>query len=385
MNLSTNTESEPSIEISTDPSPIVESAVVPPVIMDEDREFGFKRDEMYSESFPKPADPYDRHVFLAFQSPSTWPSHVEKLPLPSKFSQALKKYKDELKRKTKFAVIEGGTDTGIEDGDVLIFPEMIKFKNLSEDGVDEFVKKVLVNESSLESAEKLNGFHVFVCTHASRDKRCGVCGPILVKKLKEEIENGFKDAVFVSPCSHIGGHKYAGNVIIFGPNADGKVMGHWYGYVTPEDVPVLLEQHIGKGEVVERLWRGEVCQPQEEKKQELDLKPQQSNGVPYPNGTDLENNSEEFHESVSEGKMENGGSCCQGANGFTCCKDDKVVFDENVTENKPRGGSTKCANGVEKISAWMGRLEQPDILVGVAVIGAVASIAVAYSIYRRSG
>lgn len=28
-----------------------------------------------------------------------------------------------------------------------------------------------------------------------------------------------------------------------------------YGYVTPEDVPELLEQHIAKGEVVERLLR----------------------------------------------------------------------------------------------------------------------------------
>lgn len=28
-----------------------------------------------------------------------------------------------------------------------------------------------------------------------------------------------------------------------------------YGYVTPDDVPILLEQHIGKGEVVGYLWR----------------------------------------------------------------------------------------------------------------------------------
>lgn len=28
-----------------------------------------------------------------------------------------------------------------------------------------------------------------------------------------------------------------------------------YGYVTPEDVPELFEQHIAKGEVVERLLR----------------------------------------------------------------------------------------------------------------------------------
>ncbi|CAH8336956.1 unnamed protein product [Eruca vesicaria subsp. sativa] len=59
----------------------------------------------------------------------------------------------------------------------------------------------------------------------------------------------------VSPCSHIGGHKYAGNVIIYQSKVHRKVTGHWYGYVQPEDVPVLLEQHINKGEIVDRLWR----------------------------------------------------------------------------------------------------------------------------------
>ena len=28
-----------------------------------------------------------------------------------------------------------------------------------------------------------------------------------------------------------------------------------YGYVTPNDVPEFLDQHIAKGEVIQRLWR----------------------------------------------------------------------------------------------------------------------------------
>lgn len=32
-------------------------------------------------------------------------------------------------------------------------------------------------------------------------------------------------------------------------------ISHRYGYVAPEDVPQLLEQHIGKGEIVDWLWR----------------------------------------------------------------------------------------------------------------------------------
>ncbi|PIA51697.1 hypothetical protein AQUCO_01100516v1 [Aquilegia coerulea] len=231
---------------------------------DEDVKFGFKRDEMYKEKFPKAVDRYDRHIFLCYKTALTWPSHLEKKDvnsdtLPSQFALSLKSYKDDIQRKTRFTVIEGIVEAGFSDGDVLIFPEMIKYKNLTHETVNGFVEDVLVKDTNWtagSSPEKLTGFHVFVCAHANRDKRCGVCGPVLVEKLKEEIAlRGLKDQILVSPCSHIGGHKYAGNVIVFGPNSEEKVMGHWYGYVTPEDIPLLLDQHIGKGQVIEHLWR----------------------------------------------------------------------------------------------------------------------------------
>ena len=31
-----------------------------------------------------------------------------------------------------------------------------------------------------------------------------------------------------------------------------------YGYVTPDDVPALLDEHIGKGKIIEKLWRGQM-------------------------------------------------------------------------------------------------------------------------------
>lgn len=79
------------------------------------------------------------------------------------------------------------------------------------------------------SPEALRGWYIFVCCHGSRDRRCGVCGPSVISKFKTEIESlGLQGKVSVSPCSHIGGHKYAGNVIIFGPNIKKEVTGHWY-------------------------------------------------------------------------------------------------------------------------------------------------------------
>lgn len=84
------------------------------------------------------------------------------------------------------------------------------------------------NPWSVGSKDVLTGSYVFVCAHNNRDKRCGVCGPVLIEKFNEEIESkGLKDNVFVSACSHIGGHKYAGNAIIFSANTEGKIEGHW--------------------------------------------------------------------------------------------------------------------------------------------------------------
>lgn len=96
--------------------------------------------------------------------------------------------------------------------------------------MDSFVDDVLVNGKPWASGvqEGLTSSYVFVCSHGSRDKRCGVCGPALIEKFNAEIDSrGLKDQIFVKPCSHIGGHKYAGNLIVYSPDSEGKIMGHW--------------------------------------------------------------------------------------------------------------------------------------------------------------
>jgi len=103
-------------------------------------------------------------------------------------------------------------------------------RRLTHFDVDTFVEEVLVKDGEWlpGTPEKLKGSYVFVCSHGSRDRRCGVCGPALVSRFEEEIElHGLQGKVSVSPCSHIGGHKYAGNVIIFGSSFKGAVTGDW--------------------------------------------------------------------------------------------------------------------------------------------------------------
>jgi hypothetical protein len=86
---------------------------------------------------------------------------------------------------------------------------------LDESNVDSFFEDVLVNGKSwaANAPEVLTRSHVYVCAHGGRDVRCSVCGVVLIKKLNEETElQHLKDRVSVIACSHVGGHKYAGNV-----------------------------------------------------------------------------------------------------------------------------------------------------------------------------
>ncbi|GLU02119.1 hypothetical protein SLE2022_193860 [Rubroshorea leprosula] len=352
-------------------SSMAETESISTVSTEEDANYGFTRSEMFSTNLAGTVDPYDRHVFLCHKSPAEWASRVEEDALPKLLSSAFKSHKDSMPFKTKLTICEGGES----DGDVLIFPEMIKYKGLTDSVVDDFVDDVLVNGKPWASgvAESMCGSYVFVCAHGNRDKRCGVCGPALIEKFKEEIElRGLNDQVFVSACSHIGGHKYAGNLIIYSPNAEGKILGHWYGYVTPNDVPELLDQHIAKGEILERLWRGQMGASTVEGDKADEWK--------LPNGIEAKK-MKKHEETKSQEPREIAGGCCQSANGFSCCRDPSSGLRE---ENKPKQQEHEKSS-LHGLESWVCSWEQSDILAAAAVVGAVATVAVAYSYYRKSG
>lgn len=97
-----------------------------------------------------------------------------------------------------------------------------------------------------------------------------------------------------------------------------------------------------------------------------------------PNGKDVKKAKKKHKESSDQSKKEeNVASCCQGANGFSCCRDGSL---EEKSESEVHG-----KKGMGKLSSLIGTWEQGDVLAAVAVVGAVATVAVAYSLYRRSG
>ena len=94
--------------------------------------------------------------------------------------------------------------------------------------------------------------HVFVCVNErAADHPSGCCkqrgGPLVRDRLKKAITAaGLKDEVranksgCLDECEH-------GVVIVVYPEQV------WYGGVTPEDVPEIVERHLRNGEYVRRL------------------------------------------------------------------------------------------------------------------------------------
>ena len=121
---------------------------------------------------------------------------------------------------------------------------------------------------------------ILICGHGGRDERCGGMGPLLEQEFKDQLESKSIDVTGsekekkepkrshtlrrarLGTVSHIGGHKYAGNVILYispwqveHPLAG---MGIWYGRVEPKHVQGIVEETLLKGNVIEELFRGGI-------------------------------------------------------------------------------------------------------------------------------
>lgn len=134
--------------------------------------------------------------------------------------------------------------------------------------------------SAFPSARPLDEILILICGHGGRDSRCGTLGPILAAEFEAQLQRQKIVSLHAEPevvaearpvpaarvglCSHIGGHKFAGNVIVaippsFKQNAlAGKSI--WYGRVGPEQVEGIVQKTVLEGKVIRELFRGGVDQ-----------------------------------------------------------------------------------------------------------------------------
>lgn len=115
---------------------------------------------------------------------------------------------------------------------------------------------------------------ILICGHGGRDQRCGVMGPLLQSEFTRVLgRKGFQvsetpvdsdGSACIGQISHVGGHKYAGNVIIYVPPSyrqRGNQLagaGIWYGRVEPKHVEGIVDQTIIQGKVIADQFRGGI-------------------------------------------------------------------------------------------------------------------------------
>ncbi|CAG8634857.1 8091_t:CDS:2 [Funneliformis mosseae] len=159
--------------------------------------------------------------------------------------------------------------------DILIYPDNLMVRNVTTGKAKEFYDRFLSNKKLDDKEILKTGFTVenisyksviLICGHKSRDIRCGVAGPILKKEfekvLKEkrmDLDSTGNKGVPVYLTSHVGGHQFAGNVIVY---RDGH--GIWYGRVTPCHVPMIIEKTINEGKIIKDLYRGSMIDGKKE-------------------------------------------------------------------------------------------------------------------------
>ncbi|KAI8630211.1 Sucrase/ferredoxin-like-domain-containing protein [Xylariaceae sp. FL1651] len=165
-----------------------------------------------------------------------------------------------------------------------LLPEKLHPMN---DGLSPIHKDRLLRKEAyqhlLQGVRDVDDVVVLICGHGGRDMRCGVLGPVLQAEFERQLPQAglevlqgpvLDESVYapalsgtggevsstarVGLISHVGGHKFAGNVIVYLPptfknNAANPhpLAGHgvWYGRIEPKHVECLIQETIIKGNI----------------------------------------------------------------------------------------------------------------------------------------
>ncbi|KAI9066756.1 hypothetical protein FKP32DRAFT_1673600 [Trametes sanguinea] len=262
-------------------------------------------DELSSASRPpkdkdSPKKPKDKPAAAATNGDSANGTHVHGL-----FDS------DNLQKNKRVTILNGSHRTVADDADketVLVFPDykVVTEVARSHEGAEHLwthavspfvdLHAVPAGETEVRSWVIPYSCVILLCSHKRRDNRCAIAAPKLEHSLtlaleREgwEVHTQLDDPSMHGPpletlsgsadekhaavlaqlkamhpdhaehkralilfCSHIGGHKYAGNVIINTPRG----VSVWYGRVTPHEVDAIVRETIIGGKILPPLLRG---------------------------------------------------------------------------------------------------------------------------------
>jgi hypothetical protein len=205
--------------------------------------------------------PYKTHILVGEGSPKEWPEAIENGN--DTWAEAFSKALEPLSKKgerimlTCFAVDQESSKTR-----VLIFPQGVELLLESKQEVQK-VCEWIAGDSSQPSpflSEPIDSKAlVLVCSHTKRDKKCGVAGPLLIEEFGSRLQKGnLLETVPVLSVSHYGGHKFAGNCIIYFKDIRNVWVADWYGRVKTCHVDALVRDAVLEGKVIKDHWRGRM-------------------------------------------------------------------------------------------------------------------------------
>ncbi|OAQ28211.1 hypothetical protein K457DRAFT_58235, partial [Linnemannia elongata AG-77] len=237
--------------------------------------------------------PYIRHVLIS-TGQDDWDAHIDSDPtqLAHHMQKAIdagqQRLRDENGGKDVPRIVLTNSSRKAETWDgpgwqVVILPDQIVVNDVTPEQCDDFFEaflrpakdggqdssKVSISTASVHAGSTTFLAHrwlpksaIMICSHGKRDNRCAKTAPLLKKQFlqylrQKDIYGDAEGDVEIWLVSHIGGHKFAGNVIVHRSEPEEKTsMAIWYGRVEPCHATAIVEATIERGEVIRELYRG---------------------------------------------------------------------------------------------------------------------------------
>lgn len=235
-----------------------------------------------------PAAFHLRHLLINTGA-QKWPKAIEKDESSLAGLIAEKRHEFPLRKKmAKAGILISNTtlpDTGHDNvSSAYLFPDNLLITNIPHDQTERFLDTLLEENDEIRAIKLKEEFGArdnsrdmwLVCGHAERDARCGDIGPLILGEMNEirdeqsesgdgsrDVQSGGKSrgsdtaqprdsSPLTALISHIGGHAFAGNVLLFSGETGAS---SWFGRVRPSHVQGLVKEWKA-GRVVKELYRG---------------------------------------------------------------------------------------------------------------------------------
>ena len=245
-----------------------------------------KKDKTLKDS----VKPYDRHILVfGAGSAESWPGHIDDpssatspmarrnaLGLTADMIRMVKAHNKALASTGKPHInvtitcssepVSKNCELGYYEA--VMYPEALIFQ-VAPSNLPRFVEMAchvkrnmvdMLDKSIFKSVPTPWKYLICVCAHEQRDKRCGRAGPQVIERILSVLSSGSGSGsgravgvdgdVKVVATSHIGGHAFAGTLIVY-------PIAHWYGQVAArgDSVEKILTE-VFKGGCYEHCHRG---------------------------------------------------------------------------------------------------------------------------------